>query len=143
MNINDPSKSATLEDFISEGKNEEINVHVITYVQRMEETIIPIHNIWNKYRDLLFLPSNSVILSLSDTEFEDFIYKPKRLSMTLYKTISLDHLILFLNNMTSVTQFTQKRVRVIRPERTRVLNDIILNEEPYLNRNKNDNRYRV
>lgn len=141
MNISNPSKTYSLDDFIKEGLNEEINSYIITYVKMMEGCIIPIYNIWNKYSDLLMLPENSISMVFTDAEFHEYIYKPKKLSLKLYNTIALDHLLLFLNKWVSVTQFNQQRIKVFHPKKTRLLSEIIINEEAYLRRNKLNNKY--
>lgn len=88
-----------------------------------------------KYRGVIF--ENSFELSLDDDKlFEMYRFKPKLLSMRLYGTTDLWHMILWLNNMTSASQFSRRKIIVFNPDSMDVLNRIVEKERLPLLRNR-------
>ena len=72
---------------------------------------------------------------ISDELLRHYIYRPKYLSLKLYGTIDLWHLILWINDLTSATQFDKSIIYVFDPERIDILERIISIEKNRLRQN--------
>jgi 5-methylcytosine-specific restriction endonuclease McrBC GTP-binding regulatory subunit McrB len=113
-NIVDTSTEKSIGTYINKGKNNIFALNNVCEFETVNDVTIPTKNfLLSKYRDLI----NSVTknLELSDKEFSRYKFKPKTLSYDLYETTELWYLLLFINNMTSVTQFNRQKIKVIDP----------------------------
>lgn len=115
--------------FISRGIQNSLTFENTNMKATVSGRTFPLNNILSrKYRGIIL--ENSFELNLdSDELFETYKFKPKLLSLKLYGTTDLWHLILWLNDMNSATQFTRRRVVIFDPEAMDVLNRIIEKEK--------------
>ena len=91
---------------------------------------IPFSSITNKYKD--FLSTVVVSIALTPEEQEQYMFKPKALSVVLYDTTEFWNDLLILNNALSVIDFKPKMVKIYDPKRLKkVLNEIIMLENAY------------
>ena len=58
-----------------------------------------------------------------------FKYNPHLLAYVLYGTTDLWFLLLRINNMTRVTQFDKKKIKIIHPDDMKLINDIFIIRE--------------
>ena len=125
---------ATLNLSITEAKNDFYNLD--NYASKlqfkiMDDTYLVFTNyeILKKYEYVLF--ENSVLTPLK----ERYKFRPEHLSIALYGTPQLWYLLLFLNKMTSPSQFKKENIRVIHPSKVNLIEEIYLNEKEYLKAN--------
>lgn len=123
---------------IKYGKLNSLNLDNLNYrVNYLNEIIIPINDILRqKYRGIIL--QNCVRVELTDELLEAYKYQPKKMSLDLYGNIDLWHLILWVNNMTSVTQFNRKNLILFRRDRISLINKIIEREKVSLENNHKD-----
>lgn len=131
----DLSKEANIKNVISTGvDNSLILDNLNTYITFFDGFSLPSMNVlFEKYRGVIL--ENCVKLSLTDKLFDVYKYRPKYLSLKLYGYIDLWHLILWVNDMTTVTQFNKKIIYVFDPDAIHILANI-LNIEKELLKNK-------
>jgi hypothetical protein len=120
--------------FIEIGKENSLNLDNTSMFTETQGVIIPTYNILRqKYRGIIL--ENSVEIELNEKLFNYYKYKPKLLSLKLYGTTDLWHLILWLNNMISVTDFQRREIIVFNPDSMDVLNKIIELEKREIRKN--------
>lgn len=78
-------------------------------------------------------------VTMSDKEYEDYRYQPKKFCFDMYGITELWFLILKINNMVSTLEFDRKTLRVFSPDITKVINEIMILEEERYNENYNRN----
>ena len=123
-----------IEELIEDAQNAEIsmkNIEILANIHDVAtgETIrVPYWDVVSKYKDVL--ESYIVELTMGDNEVYKYKYKPKMLSQSLYKTTELWSVILSLNNMISVVEFTPPPIiKVYEPKGFLVaLNEILIAE---------------
>lgn len=73
------------------------------------------------------------LIDLTDEEFKKYKYKPKLMSYELYDTPELWFLLLRINSMLDPSEFTRKRIYILKPEAVDLINRIyvIESEEDY------------
>lgn len=133
MLVRDSSKVKKISDFISLGKQSSLTPESFTQRFVIGELNVPIVDvIRDKYYDII--KQNSHLVEFDDDRvFQSVMYSPRRLSLVLYGTTDLWHLLLWINNMKSNTEFTKKKIYIFDPERLDLINDIINKESHLLN----------
>jgi hypothetical protein len=124
----------TLEELISYGISAPYGLDEISFCIQ-DEDVIHIDNFcYEKYAHILRRYSSTI--TLTDDEYFIYKYKPKFLSVKLYRRETLWHLLLFLNNMSDARDFTKKTIVVYQPDQLAVLQSILIAERDKLNENK-------
>lgn len=106
----DNSKIQTLQDYIRYGKTSSFSIPLVTTHTKNGKVIHLDELAYSKYDNILMKSSETV--TLTTDEFNRFRYNPQLLSVYLYNTPNLDHLILYLNRC-SEFEFDRKRIRLI------------------------------
>lgn len=131
----DTTKSCHITDNINIGKDNSYILENISFYNNIDNIEIPTSNLfYEKYRGLIL--NNCVKVKIPEKSFLKYRYKPKLLSYDLYGTIDLWHLLLWVNNMYSVTQFNQQSIYIFNPNNISILIRIISNETEALLENK-------
>lgn len=124
-----------MRSFISKGIENSYTLQNTSFLIDDGERTFNLRNILReKYRGIIL--GNSFELDLDDTLLDRFRFKPKLLSMKLYGTTDLWHLLLWLNNMHSVTQFNRKNIIIFDPDGLHLLNKIVELEKNRLLENR-------
>lgn len=111
----------TIEQFIQLDANDKIQFDTLSLFEKNNDGIyFPIYNVINDYIDEL--KSVCAIGVMSDKDFNRYKYKPKLLAYDLYGSQELFFIILSLNDMSNVKEFTKKKVKLLRKE---YINDIL------------------
>ncbi len=112
-----PSSAHTLQEFISVGENMANKFDYLDFcmVERLDGVPYVVENVLDDY--LYELKESSVEVTLKSTEADQYRYNPKRLADKLYGSTILYHIILKINDMASVHDFTLKnrKLRLIPP----------------------------
>ena len=131
---NDMTREYSLEDIIKKGPSNELILDNLNMFVNFEGFTIPQMNIlFEKYRGVII--ESCLKIKLSDELLRHYIYRPKYLSLKLYGTIDLWQLILWINDLTSATQFDKSIIYVFDPERIDILERIISIEKNRLRQN--------
>ena len=104
------------------------------FTSNNNNVIINFSSVCDKYFD--YVSKYSPLVTLSDREFIDYRFQPKKLSLHLYDTVELWSLMLKLNNMDSVLQFNKQTLYLPLRQIFEVLNEIIILEKNEISVNK-------
>lgn len=133
---NNVTKTKSITEFLEMGIENSYNLQNISLWVRKENIDIPYTNIFkDKYRQIIFQYCKRI--SLSNKALDFYKYNPKKVSYTLYGTTDLWHLILWINNMTSITQFNKNDFIIFDSDYLHILTDIIETENERLTISKN------
>lgn len=131
------SNAATLNELILFGKENNYGVKdVSTFTKIGDDLIIAGGYMFDRY--IYFIRDNSITIKLTNKEYLKYKYHPKRLCYDLYKTEELYLLLLKLNNISSELEFTNKKIKVLHPNKLSILNKILLLTEDEINENHTD-----
>jgi len=110
-----PEKTVTIEEFIEMGAADEITYHnfsiLAKFVDENSEIQYAITNVIYDYMEDLL--SRAVTLELSNDDFTKYKYKPKLLAYDIYNTTELYFVILALNGMCDIKDFTKKKLKML------------------------------
>ena len=133
MSNNDVDSLYSISDLIEIGKNNSLsldNTNIYAY-DHNSKIAYPVQNIFRgEYRQIIY--QNCKKIKLNDKALEHYKYNPKKLSKDLYGIVDLWHLVLWLNNMVSVSEFNKAELILLDPSRLSVLSDILTRESDYL-----------
>ena len=104
------SKVQTLSDLIRYGKTSSFALPLVSTYTRNGDLVHLDELAYAKYDDMLMRFSE--VVTLTTEEYNKFRFNPQLLSVLLYRTPNLDHLILYLNRC-SEFEFDFKRVRLL------------------------------
>ena len=132
---NDISKEYKITSVISKGLSNDLILDNINEYMDFNGFKIPSHNIlYEKYRGIIL--ENCIKITMSEEVFNAYKYRPKYLSLKLYGSTDLWHLLLWINNLTSVTQFNKKTIYVFDPDAIDIIDSIIAIESDNIKYNK-------
>lgn len=83
-------------------------------------------------RHIQVLKSISVLVELNNEDYIKYKYNPHLLSYVLYGTTDLWFILLKINNMIRLTDFDRKKLYVIDPHKTDIINDLHIIEKGHL-----------
>lgn len=134
MALNNNNKVQTLSDYIRYGKTSSFSIPQVSLVTKLENITFLDEVAYSKYHNLLM--DNSIVVDLTTEEYNRFRLDPQNFSGYLYGTPNLDHLILYLNNV-SEFEFDLKRVRLLKVSTINsILKQILIHEENNINKSK-------
>ena len=106
-----PNNTATLDQYIACQSNTSICHANLCYTELVKNIKLPIYDVVHNYmREIRDEFVSSV--ALSDEEFEKYKYRPKLLCYDIYGNGELAFIILLINDMYSVKQFTSKKLKL-------------------------------
>lgn len=124
----DPHKTYTVEEFISAGSLVPITYNNLSFIEKIGNNIeCPIFNVIDDYMDEL--KALCVDIQLNDKEYTRYIYKPKLLAHDIYKNGELFFIILALNGICDVKEFTKKKLKMVSIENLETALTYIYNAE--------------
>lgn len=123
-----PQETTTIEEFIESGKSISIDYMDLSFINRLSNgTWITVLNVINDY--MSELKNACVIVELTEAQQWAYYYKPKVLSYDIYGNPELYFIILLLNDMADVKEFTKPRLRMLRKDHMSMLLSYIMNSE--------------
>jgi hypothetical protein len=135
LNHIDTTTINNIRDFVELGMENSLTLSNTNIYCEKDDVVIPFQNIFREsYRPIILRYCKKV--KLSDDAFDYYKYKPKTFSYNLYGTVDLWHLILWLNDMTSILQFTKQELIALDPSALDILATILKQQENYLIDNK-------
>lgn len=136
LSNNDSSNFPDLKSSIENSKENRLEIRNMSIKVNIDDKlIINDENILAKYKNLI---SNYLIdINITDKE----LYHPEYVSKRIYGTNDLWYLVLMVNNVSSMYNFSSKKIKVFDPTKIYILNEIIENNSKKLDRYKKDPIY--
>ena len=138
FNRYDLKSCSSIQDLIEFGdalpiSNEKLHYKKVMTMPDGSKTVINFLGVLDRYYDILL--EQSVVVKFSDDEFSKYKYKPKLLCYDVYNNMDLAPLILRINNMLSVTDFTKKEIRMFKTDIISFINEVLILEDDTINDN--------
>ena len=127
---------STIQSIIEDGKELKMTIKDLSLKEVItnssgEMFVVNMYNLYEKYYELLL--EHTVIVTLSDLDYQKYRFKPKLLSKDLYGTTELHYMLLRLNYVYSVINFDFNEIRVFNADIKQLLNEIMVMEsEDYI-----------
>lgn len=129
--------TSTIQDFINSAPSNSITYESTSFLEKFTTLTLVSYNIFNDYiEEMLDL---SVSVTLSDEEYNRYMFRPKLLAYDVYGSTEVYFLIMLLNNICNVKEFNFKKVKMLRVEDLEKVISAVYNSEKYrldLNRSK-------
>lgn len=134
-----PEKTATIQDFIEMGDTDEITYRNFSILVKCigENSLIEYAQDNILYDYIKELKEKAVLVAMSDNDYIKYKYKPKLLSYDLYGTTELYFVIMILNGICNIKDFSKRKVVLLRrSDMFDLLNDIYTAESSYIQYNR-------
>lgn len=123
-----PQNTSTIEEFINSGSGITITYYNLSFNDMLSNgTVVSVHNVVSDYLDEL--KDAAVYVSLNQDQQFKYMYKPKMLCSDLYGNPELYFIILLLNDMADVKEFTKPVIRMLSKNSMSELLTLIYNAE--------------
>ena len=123
-----PKDTLTIEQFIESGRSTTINYFNLSMIDRMvNDTWVSVLNVVNDY--MSELRNACVNVELTSKEQFKYFYKPKLLCYDVYGNPELYFIILLINDMADVKEFTKSKLKMLRKDHMATLASLIYNAE--------------
>ena len=123
-----PQNTSTIEEFINSGSGITITYYNLSFNDMLSNgTVVSVHNVVSDYLDEL--KDAAVYVSLNQDQQFKYMYKPKLLCSDLYGNPELYFIILLLNDMADVKEFTKPVIRMLSKNNMSELLTLIYNAE--------------
>lgn len=132
-----PKNTTTIEEFIEAGKGTKLAYFDLSFADKLSNgNWISVLNVVNDYMDEL--RNASPIVELTTEEQVKYYYKPKLLCADVYGTPEIYFLILLINDMADVKEFTKPHIKMLRTDHlNEILSSIYNAERAAINRYNN------
>lgn len=123
-----PQNTVTIEEFIESGTGITISYPNLSFVDKMSnDTWVSVHNVISDYIDEL--RTACVNVALTQDQQQMYLYKPKLLCYDIYGNPELYFIILLINDMADVKEFTKSTIKMLRKNNMSELLTLIYNAE--------------
>lgn len=131
----DISKTYTVEDLVKLGPIDDVTYTKFSLLTNLSNIQIPSQNIIFDYMDEM--EKLAVNVYLTEAEYQKYKYKPKLLSYDIYGTTEAYFVIMALNNIIDVRDFTMKKLKMLKRDALDfVLGSIYTANENLINQNR-------
>ena len=129
-------KVQTLDALIRYGNTSSYSIQNISLFQKVDNTIFLDKLVYQKYDKLIMGLTRDI--ELTDEEYQKYKLNPQALSIDLYQTPNLSHLILYINRC-SEYEFKRKTIKLISGTYiSEILQRIIAREQKNLDKNRKE-----
>lgn len=123
-----PQNTTTVEEFIAAGKSVTINYFNLSFLDRSQNgTVVTSLNVVNDY--MSELRDACVNVKLTPEQQQAYFYKPKLLCSDIYGNPELYFIILLINDMADVKEFTKPVIKMLKKDHMSILLGYIYNAE--------------
>lgn len=123
-----PQETSTIEEFIESGSGVTITYPTLSFIDMLSNgTWVSVHNVINDYIEELRNACINVELN-TEQQFKYF-YKPKLLCFDMYGNPELYFIILLINDMADVKEFTKPVIKMLRKSHMSEILTLIYNAE--------------
>lgn len=139
MAQHNPATTYTLQDFIDMRNIDDMTYYNFSILEVINGVQHLNHNLIEDY--LPHLLNTCETVSLSDTEYRKYKYRPDLLAYDLYGSVQLDFILLLLNDMIDPKEFDIKTIKLPYASILNTfLNDIYSKESDYIHQNRAENK---
>lgn len=110
----DPRLTYTLSDFIASGKSTTITYPNMSFIEVFDNIDYPVYQILDDY--LYELKQMALTIKLTDEQYFKYVYKPKILANDLYDNPEMDFIIMALNGICNVKEFTFYTLKLLKKD---------------------------
>ena len=114
MQVKDPAKTSTIEEFISFKNDTEISYNNFSFRDKYDNIEYSIKNIIDDYIDELM--ELTIDVNMSENEYLKYRYKPKLLAEYVYGNPELDFIILRINGVCNMKEFDMKNIKLVKDD---------------------------
>lgn len=107
-----PEETYTIDQFLACQSDDSLCHYTTSFLERIGHLKQSIYNVIDEYIEDI-LEEYAVTIELDDEQYNKYKYKPKLLCYDVYEAPELYILILVINDMYSVKQFTKKRIKML------------------------------
>ena len=123
-----PKDTITIEHFIDSGRSTTFNYFNLSMIYKIDKnTWVSLLNVFNDY--ISELRNACVNVELSQQEQFKYFYKPKLLCYDVYGNPELYYIILLINDMADVKEFTKPKLKMLKKDHMSTLASLIYNAE--------------
>ena len=123
-----PQETTTIEEFIESGKSVSVDYMDLSFLDKVSNgTWVSVLNVVNDY--MTELKNACVTVELTEAQQWAYFYKPKVLCYDIYGNPELYFVILLLNDMADVKEFTKSKLKMLRKDHMSMLLSYIKNSE--------------
>jgi len=123
----DPKNANTIDQLVSAGKNVILTYNNLAILEKIQYMHLPIDNIIYTYIDEL--KKYIIPIKLTEMELVRYKYKPKLLAFDVYGSTDLYFVIMALNGIIDVRDFTMSTVNMFKKEHMNIIMSSIYNAE--------------
>lgn len=109
----DPTTTSTIQQFVSAQTNEDISYEALSFIEHIDNLHLPIKNVVEDY--LEDLDAAYVEVELSDEDMRRYKYKPKILCYDIYGAPELYFIVMRMNGIYSMKDFTKRKLKLLKP----------------------------
>ena len=109
-----PDATYTLDEFISSKPSSEITYDLLSVYQLIGVTYMITHNVLDDYKKEILSLTKTV--ELDDDEYSKYYQSPAILAYDIYGSTELDYIILFLNGICDMKDFTKQTIKLLTVE---------------------------
>lgn len=109
----DPTTTNTVQKYISAQTNEEISYESLSFIEHLEKLDLPIKNVVEDY--LEDIEDAYIDIELTDEDYRKYKYKPKVLCYDVYGAPELYFIIMRMNGIYSMKDFTKRKLKMLKP----------------------------
>lgn len=109
----DPTTTSTIQQFISAQTNEDISYGSLSFIEHIDGIQLPIKNVVEDY--LEDLDDAYVEIELTEDDMRRYRYKPKILCYDIYGAPELYFIVMRMNGIYSMKDFTKRKLKMLKP----------------------------
>lgn len=140
IQILDPDKTSTVEEFINAGISDEMtynNFSILFKSSQQDNIILSANNIIYDYMDEI--KPYIVNVSLSEEEYIKYRYKPKLFAYDIYGSTELFFVVMAVNGIYDIKDFNRRNIKALyKKQLFELLNQIYNAESGYIQKNRSD-----
>lgn len=125
----------TISEWVNKGRLLDFSNERISYKESFDDMIMNVSSLLSNH--YYAFTSYIVDFEFTEDEYIKYKYSPKMLSLDLYNTTELWSAILFINNMTSISQFKKKKIKLFTPDIIEIFREAMDLYKDDLAKNKN------
>ena len=123
-----PANTTTISEFINSGSTVSLKYDKFSFLETATNgTIVSVLNVINDY--ISELKNASVLVHLDEAEYRKYVYKPKLLCYDIYGNPELYFIILLMNDIADVKEFSKRNIYMLSKENMSILTSYIYNSE--------------
>lgn len=110
---NNPNSTSTIAEFITFKDENTFSYHNMSFRDEYDNISYPIKNIIDDYKDEL-MELVLTDITLSESEYLKYRYKPRLLANDIYDNPDLDFIILAINGVCNMKEFNSRTIKLIK-----------------------------